>query len=209
MVTRAAPAAEITAAGTAPGAVGGANAPAPFALAACWTGDREALRALFEAHKDRVYSLALAFFHGDAATAEDVAQEVFVKMATRLGEFRGEAALATYLYRLTANACVDEQRRRKRLVPLAGEKEDHDDLAAPAPEGLAERHEMARAVQAAIADLPPDLRVAVLLRYFDDLSYDEMAHALGCAPGTVASRLHRGLKRLGRTLAAWRHDADK
>jgi len=169
-------------------------------VAACQqAGDREALRQLFEAHKDRVYRIALAFFHGDAATAEDVTQEVFVKLAGHIGQFRGEAAISTYLYRLVANACVDEQRRRKRSVPLA--HEENADAAAPDDH---ERRARARAVHAAVAGLPPDLRLAVLLRYFDELSYDEMARALGCAPGTVASRLHRGLKQLGRALAPWR-----
>jgi len=81
-------------------------------LEACRLGDREAFRALYGVYKDRVYSIALYFFHGDHAVAGDVTQQVFLKLMTSIGRFRGEAAFSTWLYRLVVNACLDITRRR-------------------------------------------------------------------------------------------------
>src|SRR5262245_31897237 len=170
---------------------------------ACRRGDREALRALFDAYKDRVFSLA-AHLTGDEATAKDITQDVFLTLATRIGRFRGEARFATWLYRLVVNACMDEHRRRRRLVPAAG----IDDPGRTAPgnpveEDLAMRQVRA-AVRVAVAQLSPRLRLPILLRYLGDLSYEEIAAALGCTKGTVASRLNRGHRALARRLASLR-----
>src|ERR671919_1135824 len=82
----------------------------PAVLDACRQGDRDAFRLLYEAYKDRVYSIALYFFHGNAATAADVTQQVFLKLLDNIGQFRGEAAFSTWLYRYVVNACVDRTR---------------------------------------------------------------------------------------------------
>lgn len=171
-------------------------------IAACRAGDREAFRQLFECYKDRAYSIALHFLGGDTAAAEDVTQEVFVRLFTRIGQFHGNADFGTWLYRLVANACVDEQRRRRRLVSW-GDREERSDGGTELPddERLHLQLDVVPSIQAALAALPPALRSTILLRYFDELSYDEMARTLACSPGTVASRLHRGLKILSRKLA--------
>jgi RNA polymerase sigma-70 factor, ECF subfamily len=171
-------------------------------LAACRRGDPAALRALYEAHKDRVYSLALHFFQGDAATAADVTQQVFVKVLARMDQYRHEAEFSTWLYRVTANACIDEQRKARKVLPLdrlsenapalRGERGDDERLV---------RDELAAEVKAAVASLSPKLRIAVLLRYFDDRPYEEIAASLGVSPGTVASRLNRAHQALARRLA--------
>lgn len=163
-------------------------------IAACQRGDREAFRCLFEAHKDRVYSMAVYTLGGDRAAAEDVTQEVFLRVFTHIGQFRGDADFATWLYRVVANACVDEQRRRKRWVPL-------DALPEQAAHRTDTEIETREEVRSALAELTPELRSAVLLKYFEELSYDEMAQVLDCPKGTVASRIHRGLKLLARKLA--------
>jgi RNA polymerase sigma-70 factor (ECF subfamily) len=167
-------------------------------LDACRRGDRDAFRRLFVRHKDRAYGTALHFFRGDAAAAEDVTQDVFVRLFTRLDQFRGGAEFSTYLHRLVVNACLDELRRRRRFVPLA-ETDDRCEPPDAAPEPYS-RWETSEALRVALAGLPAPLRLTILLKYFDDLSYDEMARALGCSAGTVASRLHRGLKLLGARL---------
>ncbi len=169
-------------------------------LASCQQGDREAFRLLFEAYKDRVYSVALYFFGGDAAQAADITQQVFLKLFTKITQFRSEAEFTTWLHRLTINACVDEQRKLRRLMQF-----DEPDILMRPYTGAAQderyaRREQATRVQAAVAELKPKLRVAILLKYFEDLSYEEMAQALGCSKGTVASRLNRGHKALARRL---------
>jgi len=170
---------------------------------ACRRGDREALRVLFEAYKDRVYSLAIRFT-GDEAAAKDITQDVFLKLFSHIGQFRGEAELSTWLYRLVSNACMDEHRRRRRLVPLTGERvERHREERGPQEIGFA-RREVRGAVQSAVSELSPKLRLPILLRYLEDLSYEEIATALGCTKGTVASRLNRGHRALARKLASLR-----
>jgi RNA polymerase sigma-70 factor, ECF subfamily len=170
-------------------------------IEACRQGSRDAFRLLYEIYKDHVYSIALSFFHGDQAAAEDITQEVFLKLFSRIGQYRGDAEFTTWLYRIAANLCLDEQRRRKRVVPFedAGHFEPRE--ARESPEDTFQRHEVAGAVHAALAGLSPELRLTLILKYFEELSYDEMARVLGCSPGTVASRLHRGLKMLGSKLA--------
>lgn len=170
-------------------------------IRACQDGDREAFRLLFEAYKDKVFSMALYFFHGDEATAEDITQEVFLRLFTKLGQFRNESEFNTWLYRLVSNACIDELRKRKRFVPMAevGEMEDVSERKVGTEAFL--RHEMLSSIQTALDGLKPELRMTVLLRYFEDLSYEEMATALGCSKGTVASRLNRSHKLLAKKLA--------
>lgn len=163
-------------------------------------GDRIAFRRLFDAYKDKIYSIAVYFFQGDMATAEDVAQEVFVRVFTRVGQFRCEADFATWLYRLVANACMDEFRRRKRR-PKTVSLEAASALEGGSPQEAYARLEINEAVRAALNDLSPDMRLTVLLRYFEEMSYEEIAAILECSQGTVASRLNRSLKMLARKLA--------
>ena len=172
-------------------------------VASCQQGDREAFRLLFETHKDKVYSIALYFFGGDAALASDITQQVFLKLFTRIGQFRHESEFTTWLYRLTTNTCIDEQRRRRRFSPLA-ETADAPTRAhapaLPAAEAHFRRLEMADSVREAVASLKPKLRIAILLKYFEEMSYEEIAAALNCSKGTVASRLNRGHRILAQRL---------
>jgi RNA polymerase sigma-70 factor (ECF subfamily) len=176
----------------------------PEVIEACRRGDREALRALYDAYKDTVYSIGFYFFHGDAAAAHDVTQEVFLKLIGGIGKFRGDSSFGTWLYRLVVNACLDRARRAKtRMVSDPDVLDGLLDPVASHEETFA-RAEAAQSVQAAIVGLPPKLRIAILLRYFDELSYADMAQALNCSIGTVASRLSRGHRLLAKKLAPLR-----
>jgi RNA polymerase sigma-70 factor (ECF subfamily) len=180
-------------------------------IEACQRGDREAFRDLFDAHKDRVWTVALRFT-GDESAARDVTQQVFLKLFTNIAGFRHESNFKTWLYRLVANECMDEFRKRRRLVPLdffhsderdedGGEVEMKDWRQEPLQEERLARLEVSEAVLAALTQLKPKLRMAIVLKYFEDLSYEQMAETLGCSMGTVASRLNRGHKALARRLA--------
>jgi RNA polymerase sigma-70 factor (ECF subfamily) len=183
-------------------------------IEACQQGDREAFRDLFDAHKDRVWTVALRFT-GDESSARDVTQQVFLKLFTSIAGFRHESNFKTWLYRLVANECMDEFRKRRRLVPFdflrpafsderdedCGEVEMKDWRQEPLQEERLARLEISEAVLAALMQLKPKLRMAIVLKYFEDLSYEQMAEALGCSMGTVASRLNRGHKALARKLA--------
>jgi RNA polymerase sigma-70 factor (ECF subfamily) len=186
-------------------------------IEACQLGDREAFRELFDVHKDRVWTIALRFT-GDENAARDVTQQVFLKLFTNIAGFRHESNFKTWLYRLVANECMDEFRKNRRLIPLdflkggrpafsderdedCGEVELKDWRQEPLQEEQLSRLETSDAVLAALMQLKPKLRMAIVLKYFEDLSYEQMAEALGCSMGTVASRLNRGHKALAQKLA--------
>src|SRR5687768_11050983 len=152
------------------------NEPDRHTIERCRRGDRDALRELFDAHGARVYSIARHFFGGDDARARDITQDVFVKVMDRIGTFEGASRFSTWLYRLTMNACLDTQRADRRLVLLA----DPPDVASgpidDAPQSYAlDRAETTDRVAKAVLALTPPLRGVVLLRYFEGLSYDEIA----------------------------------
>ena len=179
-------------------------------LESCRHGDRDAFRALYEAYKDKVYSICLYFFHGDAAEAADVTHEVFLKVFAGIAGFHGEANFSTWLYRLTQNACLDGARRRAARARTVEATERS--LTTPLPNQLPTQYDdltraqEARTVQQAVSSLPPKFRLPILLRYFQDFSYEQMSAALNCSMGTVASRLNRGHKMLAKLLAAGGRD---
>src|SRR6267378_1880898 len=167
----------------------------------CRQGDREAFRLLFEAYKDKVFSIAVYSFRGDESAASDITQQVFLKLMTTIAQFRGDSEFSTWLYRLVVNACTDEQRRRRRFFPL-GESVAMSRVGERRPQ---EKHyarvELAESVKAAISELKPKFRLPILLKYIEGLSYEEIATVLDCSMGTVASRLNRGHKTLAKRLA--------
>ena len=168
-------------------------------IAACQQGDREALRVLFEKYKDRVYSIALYSLSGDEMAAGDATQQVFLKLMTRIGQFRGDAEFATWLYRLVVNTCHDEHRKQRRFVALA-DSFLQTSAGGESPRASYARKELAGRVQIAVAELKPKLRWPILLKYVEGLSYEEIAKVLNCSKGTVASRLNRAHKALAKRL---------
>jgi RNA polymerase sigma-70 factor (ECF subfamily) len=165
-------------------------------------GEDQALGVLVAAHRPVVVRTA---FHllGDAELAEDVAQEVFLRLPEALPGFRGDAKLSTWLDRVTLNRCRDQLRRRRRRTldvhtPTAASllaTEDH-------PAHALDTERARAAVLAAVDRLPEDQKEAIMLRYVSDLSYADIARVTSTPQGTVASRVFRGLKRLGEDLDA-------
>jgi RNA polymerase sigma-70 factor (ECF subfamily) len=168
-------------------------------IAACQRGEREAFRELFELYQHRVYSVAL-HYSGEPGAARDITQQVFLKLFTRIGQFRGQSEFTTWLYRLVANTCLDEHRRERRFVPFDETGEGQIKRTAESLEDHYSRLELS----AALRELKPHLRLALLLKYVEGMSYEEIARALDCRPGTIASRLNRGHKALASRLAHWR-----
>jgi RNA polymerase sigma-70 factor (ECF subfamily) len=168
-------------------------------IGACKMGDRDAFHDLFEAHKDRVYTIAF-HYSGDESMARDVTQQVFLKLFTSINQFHEDSQFTTWLYRIVANACTDEHRKRRRFVPLSPEIEVRTMVEKGSQEEAYQRREVAASVRGAIAELTPKLRLPILLKYVEGLSYDEIAESLGLSIGTVSSRLNRGHKMLARKL---------
>jgi RNA polymerase sigma-70 factor (ECF subfamily) len=167
-------------------------------LADCRSGDLQAFESLYVQNQRRVFSVALNFFGGDEARAKDITQQVFLKIFGCIGKFRAEAEFTTWLYRITVNACLDEQRKTRRFFSLSdffglSSKQRRQD------EKVYQR-EICDEVQKAVAELKPKFRMPILLKYVENLSYEEIAKILDCSSGTVASRLNRGHKMLANKL---------
>ena len=162
---------------------------------ACSRGDREAFGQLFEACKDRVYALALRLT-SDPTEAADVTQDVFLKLLTRMPQFRRDARFSTWLHRIVVNTFLDRRRSARRLVPLA----EPDAQGGGELEREARRAETARLVEEGLAGLEPKLRVPLVLRFVAGLSYEEIGAVLQMPMGTVASRLSRALRGLAAAL---------
>jgi len=147
-------------------------------------------------HRARVEAVAWRLTRDPRAAAE-VAHEAFVRMHRSLPDFRHDAALSTWLYRIVVNLCHDLERRaaRDRTLPI----EEAHAMPSPrdTPDVASEAAERAHVVDTMVQSLPAPMRDAVVLRYAGDLAYDEIAAALGIAPGTVASRIHRALRIIG------------
>ncbi|MEW6736507.1 MAG: sigma-70 family RNA polymerase sigma factor [Acidobacteriota bacterium] len=169
-------------------------------LEACQQGDRKAFQLLFEAYKDRTYSMAL-HFSGDEALAQDIAQQVFLKIFIQIKYFRKGSEFTTWLYRIVINTCIDEKRKRKRFIPFSHSSE----VKKMVMKGSQEENYLQRlvedSVKAAVTNLKPNLRLPILLKYIEGLSYEEIARILGCSVGTVASRLNQAYKTLAQKLA--------
>ena len=172
-------------------------------IEACKQGDREAFRDLFEAHKDRVYTIAF-HYSGNEAMARDVSQQVFLKLFTTIHQFREDSHFSTWLYRIVANACTDEHRKRSRFVQFSPAIEVRHMTEQGSQEARFHRREVAESVRGAISELTPKLRLPILLKYVEGLSYDEIAQALDVSIGTVSSRLNRGHKMLAQKLSHMR-----
>jgi len=163
-------------------------------LAECRNGDREAFEMLYANNQKRVFSVAMNFFGGDEERAKDITQQVFLKIFYKIGEFRAESEFTTWLYRITVNACLDEQRKTRRFLSL----EDFFGVFSTrrTQDEKLYRHEISGEVQKALATLKTKFRLPILLKYVEGLSYEEIAAVLDCSMGTVASRLNRGHKML-------------
>lgn len=155
-------------------------------------GEREAIAALLGRHRERIVSLAFSILR-DRESAEDAAQEVFVRAFSQLPRFRGESAFSTWLYRVALNFCLERQRVQRHRDALL--EAAPDEVAARGDGGLARRVETRELVGEALGELGEGLRVVLLLREWQGLSYEEIADILGMPVGTVRSRLHEARRR--------------
>ena len=166
-----------------------------------------AFEALYHRYLDRVYSIAYRIT-GTQADAMDVVQETFSLLFRKIGEFRGEALFSTWLFRIVVNCAFDSRRQRgtsirrrtSSLVALNPEESlvEHEQ---PGPEDHAENGELGSHVHRSIQKLSSKLRAILVLRYLEELTYEELCHALGVSMGTVKSRLARAHTALQKVLA--------
>ena len=174
-------------------------------------GDEQAFDALFERHADPVRRHLQRMLRAPGA-ADDVLQEVFLRVWTRADQWQGRGSVAGWLYRIATNLALNhlrsERRRPRRPLQPAPAGEDDDDrtpgwmidAAALGPDAVAELAERRELVRRHVADLPEEKREVIRLVYQEEMDIADAADALGIPPGTVKSRLHYARKRLARTL---------
>lgn len=162
------------------------------ALAAAARGDRAAFDLLVHRHTPRMYRVALRIV-GEPADAEDAVQDAWIAAWRALPRYRGDAAPATWLYRVVTNAALGTLRTRKPTATLDGIADSERMIdPAPGPETEAVSADDAARVHRALATLEPSQRVALVLREFEGLSYEEVATVLETTVAAVRSRLQRG-----------------
>lgn len=166
--------------------------------------DIQAFESLVEAYQKKVFNIALRMV-GNYDDAGDMAQEVFIRIFKSIGNFKGQSLFSTWVYRITANVCMDELRKRKNKKVLSideeirledgGMKREIED-GRPAPDVAVERNELRKAVDEAIKSLPQDHKIVIILRDIQGFSYEEMTGILKCPEGTVKSRISRARQAL-------------
>ncbi len=170
--------------------------------------DERAFNALVQAYQRRIFTVVLRML-GNAAEAEDLAQEVFVQVFKAIGTFRGESKLSTWIYRIAINLC--KNRSKYLRVRHASEQDPLDDLQENVPMNEAKRanvayvarpddvvagRQMEEVVRRAILAIEPSFRECLVLRDVEDLSYDEIGAITGLPEGTVKSRIFRARAQL-------------
>lgn len=169
-------------------------------------GSQEAFAELVRRYEASVYSLCYRTV-GDAGEAEDLAQETFLRLYRGLGKFRSGARLRPWLHKIAANVCLDALRKRKDATLSLDEMREGQSVppiprGGPLPEEVCLGREAQTAVHQALLQLPGEYRVALVLRYLEGLSYQEVADALGVPLSTVETRILRAKKMLGQVLTS-------
>jgi RNA polymerase sigma-70 factor (ECF subfamily) len=170
-------------------------------------GDVDAFNRLVERYETTAYNVALRTI-GSPEDAADATQEAFLSAYRAMAEFRG-GSFKAWLLRIVINACHDLSRRQRRrpatsmdaLVEETGEA-PWSDPGAPDPEAIVLSREMRSVIEQVLAELPDEQRIAIVLVDLQELSYEEAAEAMGCAVGTIRSRLARGRARVRDRLLA-------
>jgi RNA polymerase sigma-70 factor (ECF subfamily) len=166
-------------------------------LARVLEGDHDAFTQIMRNHEDRVFSVCLRIM-GNRDHALDATQETFLTAFRKAGQFQGNSALGTWIYRIAVNTCYDQLRRqkRRRVDPIPDHVDPADHLAEEAVESAGLRPE----IQRALAALSDDYRSAVILSDIEGLGLPEVAEILGIPVGTVKSRVFRGRRLLAQHL---------
>ncbi|QKW11305.1 sigma-70 family RNA polymerase sigma factor [Streptomyces sp. NA04227] len=166
-------------------------------------GDEEAFEALVRRHGATLLALAVRML-GDRAEAEDAVQEAFVSAWRRLPEYRGEAAFRTWMYRIVTNRCLNQLRARRPSAHLDTVPEPVAPEHEASPARAAESTAAMRALGRALAELSPEQRACWVLRELHNLSYDEIAEAVGISHQAVRGRIFRARRHLTEAMGAWR-----
>jgi len=170
------------------------DAASPDLVARCQAGDVDAFAELYLRHSARIYSLAVRM-SGSPQTGEDLLQEIFLQAYRKIGGFKGDAAVGTWLYRLALNHCLDFVRSRQARMDKstdALEPESHRTSPAASRQSPVERIDLERAMQ----QLPPGCREVFVLHDVEGYEHKEIAAMLGIAEGTSKSQVFKARMKL-------------
>lgn len=166
-------------------------------------GDETAFRTLVSRHKEKVRNLIYLTL-GNTDAIDDISQDVFVSVYRKLKTFRFESQFTTWLYRITVNKCRDHLRKIKIRSIFSPFTNEEDTLIAP--EQLPDDFDIKIIVREAIAKLPEKLKVPLILKDFDGLSYQEISETMGVEIGTIKSRIFRAREGLKKILAPYQKE---
>ena len=160
-------------------------------------GDREAFETMVREHRRRVFGLCYRYT-GNAADAEDLVQEVFLRAYRALDGFRGDSSLSTWIYRIAVNVCLNWVSSKKRV---SGDELPHDVVdGSPSPAEQLSREQTSSAVRDAVRQLPEKQRMTLVLRVYEELTHKEIAEVMGCPVGTAKANFFFALKNLRKQL---------
>jgi len=167
----------------------------------CQRGDQGAFKEIFDQYHKKVYRIAYGMVR-QREDAIDIVQEVFIKLFRSIRNFKGKSKFYTYLYRMTMNTAIDHARKMRKPSQLKSEEDwaQFPDTTEKEPDRLLFQKELEERINWAMAKLPGEQRIALILREVEGLSYKEMAETMGCSIGTIMSRLHYGRKRVQQLL---------
>lgn len=170
-----------------------------FLVEAAQGGDLDAFETLVRRYQATVYRIALRLLRS-SADADDVTQDTFLRAWRALARFRGDSAFATWLYRIVTRRCLDLLAARRPTETL---DETYLDIGAD-PAATIEQRERLRAIARQIQALPDDQRAAIVLREFEGLSYEQLAHVLDTTVLAIKGRLHRARLTVIKETTPWR-----
>jgi RNA polymerase sigma-70 factor (ECF subfamily) len=183
------------------------------AILACQGGDMDAFEILYAKYHRGLYAYLLSMLRSPHV-AEDLTQDIFIKLFRQIGSYRFQSPFAHWLFRLARNLAIDHLRKEK--VRFASSLDADNDEGLPLRERLAGKAETPAAhslliektavIRQAVEELPEDFRVVVVLREWDELAYEEIGKRLGLSTGTVKSRLFRARGLLAKKLKGWEKD---
>lgn len=175
-------------------------------------GDRKAFEEIYQLYHRRIYNAVYGML-GDADDAQDVTQDVFIRLHDALPTLRADEAFSTYLYRIALNLCRDRARRKKRVrfqsmdTPRSGDDGDMEPMEFPdagkLPEEQLTGDELQRRVREAVETLSDDHKAVIIMHHFQGMEVNDIANILDVPSGTVKSRLARGREQLHRKLRTY------
>ena len=170
----------------------------------CREGDMGAFELIVLRYKDAIFSFTYHFL-ADYHCAQDISQETFLRVLRNAGRYKSRNSFKTWLYRIAANLCKNELRDRNRhkVLPLDDPIVDAESLRGQpymSPDKAYEEEEMRRLVRDVVSSLPVDQRMAIVLREYQNLSYEEIASALNCSLGAVKSKIYRARQNIKKML---------